>query len=95
MFQQKLDETIAENAKLERDLSVLRQKLQASKRYSGNLSRDAPSTTIALETELKKIQQLVYDLQRQRQDLSTQVWQLTEKSHSLAQQIKQPSANSK
>ncbi|XP_034951955.1 uncharacterized protein kmr isoform X7 [Chelonus insularis] len=84
----KLEETVAENARLEQDLVVLRQKLQASRTYAGNMTRDPSGTTAALETELRRVQQLVGDLQRQRQELSIQVRQLTEKSQSLVQQIK-------
>ncbi|KAK0183272.1 hypothetical protein PV327_001329 [Microctonus hyperodae] len=84
----KLEETVAENARLEQDLVVLRQKLQASRRYTGNITKDSSGTTAALEAELRRVQQLVGDLQRQRQELSIQVRQLTEKSHSLVQQIK-------
>lgn len=90
---------MAENARLEQDLVVLRQKLQASRRYAGNVQqpttpRDSTSgTSAALEKELRRVQQLVGDLQRQRQELSVQVKQLTEKSHSLVQQIK-PQASS-
>lgn len=93
---------MAENARLEQDLVVLRQKLQASRRYAGNVQqqqqpsvpRDSTSgTSAALEKELRRVQQLVGDLQRQRQELSVQVKQLTEKSHSLVQQIK-PQATS-
>ncbi|KAK2581105.1 hypothetical protein KPH14_007925 [Odynerus spinipes] len=88
----KLEETVAENARLEQDLVVLRQKLQASRRYAGNMTRDTSGTTAPLETELRRVQQLVGDLQRQRKELSVQVQQLTEKSHSLVQQIRpQPS----
>ena len=97
---QKLEETVAENARLEQDLVVLRQKLQASRRYAGNVHhpRDPSAgtgggTTAALEKELRRVQQLVGDLQRQRQELSIQVRQLTEKSHSLVQQIR-PQATS-
>lgn len=80
---------MAENARLEQDLVVLRQKLQASRRYAGNVARDnIPSTTAPLEAELRRVQQLVGDLQRQRKELSVQVRQLTEKSHSLVQQIR-------
>lgn len=83
---------MAENARLEQDLVVLRQKLQASRRYAGNITRDTSSTTAPLEAELRRVQQLVGDLQRQRKELSIQVRQLTEKSHSLVQQIRpQPS----
>ncbi|KAI4487873.1 hypothetical protein M0802_011761 [Mischocyttarus mexicanus] len=89
---QKLEETVAENARLEQDLVVLRQKLQASRRYAGNITRDASGTTAPLETELRRVQQLVGDLQRQRKELSVQVQQLTEKSHSLVQQIRPQSS---
>ncbi|XP_029163107.1 uncharacterized protein LOC114934598 isoform X3 [Nylanderia fulva] len=88
VFFQKLEETVAENARLEQDLVVLRQKVQASRRYAGNITRDTPSTTAPLEAELRRMQQLVGDLQRQRKELSVQVRQLTEKSHSLVQQIR-------
>ncbi|KAL0113466.1 hypothetical protein PUN28_012548 [Cardiocondyla obscurior] len=84
----KLEETVAENARLEQDLVVLRQKVQASRRYAGNIARDTSSTTAPLEAELRRVQQLVGDLQRQRKELSIQVRQLTEKSHSLVQQIR-------
>ncbi|CAD1478113.1 unnamed protein product, partial [Heterotrigona itama] len=84
----KLEETVAENARLEQDLVVLRQKLQASRRYAGNLTRDTSATTGPLEAELRRVQQLVGDLQRQRKELSIQVRQLTEKSHNLVQQIR-------
>nr|CAD7568725.1 unnamed protein product [Timema californicum] len=94
----KLEETVAENARLEQELVVLRQKWQASRRGSGQ-SRSMPmassdsgspsnGTTVALEAELRRVQQLVGDLQRQRQELSMQVRQLTEKSHSLVQQMR-------
>ncbi|KAG7204362.1 hypothetical protein KM043_004810 [Ampulex compressa] len=89
----KLEETVAENARLEQDLVVLRQKLQASRRYAGNMTRDSSGTTGPLEAELRRVQQLVGDLQRQRKELSVQVRQLTEKSHSLVEQIRpQPSS---
>ncbi|XP_071558758.1 uncharacterized protein [Temnothorax nylanderi] len=88
VFFQKLEETVAENARLEQDLVVLRQKVQASRRYAGNIARDTSSTTAPLEAELRRVQQLVGDLQRQRKELSIQVRQLTEKSHSLVQQIR-------
>ncbi|XP_006613424.1 uncharacterized protein LOC102677612 isoform X4 [Apis dorsata] len=88
VFFQKLEETVAENARLEQDLVVLRQKLQASRRYAGNVTRDTSATTGPLEAELRRVQQLVGDLQRQRKELSIQVRQLTEKSHNLVQQIR-------
>lgn len=42
---------------------------------------------MALESELCRVQMLVGNLLRQRQELSAQVRQLTEKSNSLSQQI--------
>ena len=89
---------MAENARLEQELVVLRQKLQASRqgsemhhqRSTVALVPDSVScgTTAALEAELQRVQQLVGDLQRQRQELSIQVRHLTEKSHTLVQQIR-------
>lgn len=83
---------------MEQELVVLRQKLQASRRGSqqpqqrsaASLVPDPASVgaTAALEAELRRVQQLVGDLQRQRQELSIQVQHLTEKSHSLVQQIR-------
>jgi hypothetical protein len=69
---------------LEQELVVLRQKLQWSRRSA----EPGGTTTAALEAELRRVQLLVGDLQRQRQELSLQVRQLTEKSHSLSQQIR-------
>lgn len=89
----KLEETVAENARLEQELVILRQKLQASRVSSRSSVPLVPesatlSTTAALEAELRRVQQLVGDLQRQRQELSAQVKQLTEKSDTLVQQIR-------
>lgn len=72
---------------------ILRQKLQASRVSSRSSVPLAPesatlSTTAALEAELRRVQQLVGDLQRQRHELSAQVKQLTEKSDTLVQQIR-------
>lgn len=82
----KLEDTIIENTKLENELVILRQKIQESRSYSGGYSNTS-GTTADLEFEFKRVQQLVGDLQRQRQDLSVQVHQLTEKSHNLVKQI--------
>ena len=89
---------MAENARLEQELVVLRQKLQASRQGSethhqrsavGHIPDSVScGTTAALEAELQRVQQLVGDLQRQRQELSIQVRHLTEKSHTLVQQIR-------
>lgn len=47
-----------------------------------------------LESDLQRVQQKVGDLQRQRQELSMQVRQLTDRSNSLQQQIKPASGSS-
>ncbi|GAB0093553.1 uncharacterized protein DMENIID0001_087120 [Sergentomyia squamirostris] len=99
----KLEQTVAGNARLEQELLVLRQKLQASRDsrgsqtalntnsnnhdtnpYSGGASAVLESDIL----ELRRVQQLVGDMQRQRQELSQAVKQLTENSNTLYQQIK-------
>lgn len=73
---------MTENARLEQELVILRQKLQAnrlelSSRPNSSLletsTSSTTSTTQALEAELRRVQTLVGDLQRQRQELSVQV----------------------
>nr|XP_018897235.1 PREDICTED: uncharacterized protein LOC109030629 isoform X1 [Bemisia tabaci] len=83
----KLEETVTANARLEAELVVLRQKFSWRRRGANEGSGGGP-TVAALESELSRVQALVGDLQRQRQELSTQVRQLTEKSHSLGEQIR-------
>ncbi|XP_055849815.1 uncharacterized protein LOC129914533 isoform X4 [Episyrphus balteatus] len=90
----KLEQTVAGNARLEQELLVLRQKLQASRGSQNALNpirgesmQYASSTTALLESELKRVQQLVGDMQRQRQELSQAVRQLTENSNRLYQEI--------
>ncbi|XP_065205753.1 uncharacterized protein kmr isoform X2 [Planococcus citri] len=83
----KLEETVTANARLEAELVVLRQKLQWNQRPSQDNMIGAP-TVAALESELRRVQMLVGDLQRQRNELSAQVRQLTEKSKTLCQQIR-------
>lgn len=90
---QKLEETVAENARLEQELVILRQKLQTSRQDSfsspppGMVDADYPMTpeespnpTAQLEAELKRVQLIMGDLHRQRQEISVAVKQLTEKS---------------
>ncbi|XP_059610833.1 uncharacterized protein LOC132257812 [Phlebotomus argentipes] len=103
----KLEQTVAGNARLEQELLVLRQKLQASRDSRGSQTAlsagsgsngGAPDSisytggaTAVLESdilELRRVQQLVGDMQRQRQELSQAVRQLTENSNSLYQQIR-------
>lgn len=80
-----MEETVAANARLESELVVLRQKLQSSRRIP-ETGAGGP-TVAALEAELRRVQLLVGDLQRQREELSVQVRQLTEKSNTLSMQM--------
>ncbi|XP_065371611.1 uncharacterized protein kmr isoform X2 [Calliphora vicina] len=86
----KLEQTVAGNARLEQELLVLRQKLQASRGSQSALQVSdtyTSNTTAMLESELKRVQTLVGDMQRQRQELSSAVKQLTENSNRLYQEI--------
>ncbi|XP_075147883.1 pleckstrin homology domain-containing family A member kramer isoform X3 [Haematobia irritans] len=82
----KLEMTVAGNTRLEQELLVLRQKLT---RGSQVLISDTytNNTTAMLESELKRVQALVGDMQRQRQELSQAVKQLTENSTKLYMEI--------
>lgn len=88
-----MEQTVAGNARLEQELLVLRQKLQFSKSasngggVSGTEGSYANNTTAMLESELRRVQSLVGDMQRQRQELSSAVRQLTENSNRLYQEI--------
>lgn len=77
---------MAANTRLESELVILRQKLQSSRRVPDMVGSGGP-TVAALESELRRVQLLVGDLQRQREDLSFQVRQLTEKSNTLSMQM--------
>ncbi|XP_038104797.1 uncharacterized protein LOC6032089 isoform X5 [Culex quinquefasciatus] len=91
----KLEKTVADNARLEQELLVLRQKLQASRDTRGSQATLVPgqdgqyvgSATLVLESELRRVQRLVGDMQRQRNELSQAVRQLTDNSDSLHKQI--------
>ncbi|XP_070507021.1 uncharacterized protein kmr isoform X12 [Chironomus tepperi] len=87
----KLEQTVASNARLEQELLVLRQKLQQSrdsKNFQSNLNHDSGNgQTAALETELRRVQQLVGDMQRQRQELSQAVRELTDSSNTIYQEM--------
>lgn len=67
------------NTKLERELLILRQKLQASRDKSTNQFNyvGEPRTANEFESELRKIRDTVGDIQRQREELSMAVNQLT------------------
>ncbi|KAL0868486.1 hypothetical protein ABMA27_007968 [Loxostege sticticalis] len=73
----KLEQTVADNARLERELQQLRRALQARR------SAVPAHPTAMLEDEVSRVQQLVSALQRQRQELSRAVRHLTQQSHAL------------
>lgn len=97
----KLEETVAGNAKLEQELLVLKQKLQMSRthRNSPQFSNAGDSlpcvdgTSAILESDLQRVQQKVSDLQKQREELSMQVKQLTDRSTNLQHHVKQHSGS--
>uniref|UniRef100_A0A182M799 Pleckstrin homology domain-containing protein n=1 Tax=Anopheles culicifacies TaxID=139723 RepID=A0A182M799_9DIPT len=89
----KLEKTVSTNARLEQELLVLRQKLQATREHRSMHSVfDSASSidnqympgsvTAVLESELKRAKLLVGDMQRQRQELGQAVRQLTSYSAS-------------
>lgn len=92
-----MEQTVSGNSRLERELLVLRQKLQASRGSgkSSKMSHQATSsndcTADAFDSELRKVQSLVGDMQRQRQELSFAVNQLTLNSNTFAESVKSSS----
>lgn len=74
-----MEETVSGNTKLERELLILRQKLQASRDKNTNQFNYAGEARTANEfdLELRKIRDTVGDIQRQREELSMAVNQLT------------------
>lgn len=86
---QKLEQTVSGNSKLEQELLMLRQKLQESRGLQrSNSHKTSENSTAALENELKRVQELVGDMQRQRQELSLAVRQLTMNSNSIYERLK-------
>ncbi|XP_061379969.1 uncharacterized protein LOC116774077 isoform X8 [Danaus plexippus] len=75
----KLEQTVADNARLERELHHLRRALRAQR---ANTQTHAHPTAM-LEDEVSRVQHLVSALQRQRQELSRAVRHLTQQSHVL------------
>ncbi|CAG9816546.1 unnamed protein product [Phaedon cochleariae] len=96
----KLEETVAGNARLEQELLVLKQKLQGSRqqRSSQQYSNAGDSLTCTmgnsamLESDLQRVQKKIGDLQKQRQELSIQVRQLTDRSSNVPQHKSPPSS---
>lgn len=74
-----MEETVSGNTKLERELLILRQKLQASRDKNTNQFNymGEARTANEFESELRKIRDTVGDIQRQREELSMAVNQLT------------------
>ena len=68
-----MEETAAENSRLEHEMMMLRQKIQLN--MERNIYRDSGSTSEArhIESEMIRVQTLLEDLQRRRVDLSSQV----------------------
>lgn len=86
---QKLEQTVSGNSKLEQELLMLRQKLQESRGVQrSNSHKTNDTSTAAIENELKRVQELVGDMQRQRQELSMAVRQLTLNSNSIYERLK-------
>ncbi|XP_065347061.1 uncharacterized protein kmr isoform X3 [Cloeon dipterum] len=88
MHSKKMEDIVVENARVEHDIMMLRQKAENQRMMSRSATPTMMvqgSTAVDLELELRRVQNLVGDLQRQRHDLSLQVRQLTEKRHSLTQ----------
>ncbi|XP_048007214.1 uncharacterized protein LOC125242419 isoform X5 [Leguminivora glycinivorella] len=78
----KLEQTVADNARLERELQQLRRALQA-RRAAAPAHPPPAHATAMLEDEVSRVQQLVSALQRQRQELSRAVRHLTQQSQAL------------
>ncbi|CAH0731873.1 unnamed protein product, partial [Brenthis ino] len=78
----KLEQTVADNARLERELHHLRRALRAQ-RAAPAPPHHASHPTAMLEDEVSRVQHLVSALQRQRQELSRAVRHLTQQSHAL------------
>ncbi|XP_021693873.1 uncharacterized protein LOC5577636 isoform X10 [Aedes aegypti] len=94
----KLEKTVADNARLEQELLVLRQKLQASRDTQASMTpgqdgQYVGTASAVLESELRRVQLLVGDMQRQRQELSQAVRQLTDNSDTLYKQINKNGEN--
>lgn len=86
-----MEETVSGNTKLERELLVLRQKLQASRDKSAHLnymSSIGDSRTDAFESELRKVRDSVGDIRRQREELSKAVNQLTLDSNPTLERLR-------
>ncbi|XP_057656485.1 uncharacterized protein LOC130893998 isoform X3 [Diorhabda carinulata] len=89
----KLEETVSGNARLEQELLVLKQKLQSSRQQSspqyshtGDSFKCTLGSNVTAESDLQKVERKIGELQKQRQKLSLQVRQLTDKSPNMSYQ---------
>ncbi|XP_050711566.1 uncharacterized protein LOC126995740 isoform X6 [Eriocheir sinensis] len=75
--EKKLEETAAENSRLEHEMMMLRQKIQMT--MARNCQREAVGTTETrhIQSEMVRVQTLLEDLQRRRIELSHQIQKLT------------------
>ncbi|XP_045129278.1 uncharacterized protein LOC123515007 isoform X8 [Portunus trituberculatus] len=73
----KLEETAAENSRLEHEMMMLRQKIQIT--MARNCQKESVGTTETrhIESEMMRVQTLLEDLQRRRIELSHQIQKLT------------------
>lgn len=88
-----MEETVAGNTKLERELLVLRQKLQSSREKNAShvsyMSVMGNSKAAdAFESELRKVRDSVGDTKRQREELSMAVSQLTIDSNATHERLR-------
>ena len=73
LFQQKLEETAAENSRLEHEMMMLRQKIQMTMARNCQKESVGSTETRHIESEMVRVQTLLEDLQRRRIELSHQV----------------------
>lgn len=93
LFQKRLEHTVSGNTQLERELLVLRQRLQANRdKSTGHLAHMITSgderTADIFESELRKVRSSVGDIKRQREELSLAVSQLTLDSNAYNDRMK-------
>lgn len=75
--EKKLEETAAENSRLEHEMMMLRQKIQMAMAKNSQRESGSSSETRHIESEMVRVQTLLEDLQRRRIELSHQIQRLT------------------
>ncbi|KAG0710321.1 hypothetical protein GWK47_023077 [Chionoecetes opilio] len=73
----KLEETAAENSRLEHEMMMLRQKIQMTMARNCQKENAGSTETRHIESEMVRVQTLLEDLQRRRIELSHQIQKLT------------------